>query len=271
MRQLSLIFILTLFSVATIAQNVGQEGKDTLNYKDINGLKQGKWIKKYYNGNKKYEGYFVDDTPKGVFKRYDNKGRLIVRQYYYGDSLQCSTTMFRPNGDTLSCGRYYNKKKDSTWHYFNKDGNLMMTESYKRGTYHGDFIYYYPDGSKWQYIHYTNGKKNGKWKRFYKNGQPIFETRYEDGMRQDTFRSYYPGGQPEFVIPYVDDLRHGKYYLYDKKGRLIESRKYIHGELQNADQYEKKETKNIDKLLRNRGKYGEPYDEGMDFFREDRY
>ena len=60
------------------AQNVGQEGSDTLlNYKDINGLKQGKWIKKYVNGQVRYKGYSVDNVPKGDFYQYDKK-RLSI-------------------------------------------------------------------------------------------------------------------------------------------------------------------------------------------------
>ncbi len=272
MRQFFILFLVLSFSVISHGQNVGQKGEDTLiNYKDINGLKQGKWIKEYYNGQVRYKGYFVDDKPKGTFKRYDKKGNLAVEQYFYGDSLQCTSVMYYPNGDTLSVGKFYNKKKDSVWSYYNEKGIKTMIESFKRGVYHGDFIYYYPDGTKWQFIHYTNGEKDGTWKRFYKNGQPIFEAYYEDGIRQDTFRTYYENGQPEIIVPYVDDLKHGTYLLYDEKGKILIRRKYVRGVAENQEQLNRQETREVDSLLRNRGRFEEPYDEGTGFFREDRY
>jgi antitoxin component YwqK of YwqJK toxin-antitoxin module len=265
-----LLFLLGIVSAGLLAQNVGQVGDTLLNYKDINGLKQGKWIKKHYSGEKMYEGYFVDDLPRGLFLRYDRKGRLKSRQYFYGDSI-ASTILFYPNGDTISTGRYYNKKKDSIWNYYNEDGKILMTESYKKGVYHGNFIYYYPDGQKWQFIHYTDGKKDGIWKRYYTNGQPMFEASYKDGLRQDTFTTYYENGQIEVVVPYVNDLKHGDFYLYDEQGNIIEQRKYINGVAENQDELDRKESQEIDKLLQNRGKFKEPYDEGSEIFRSDQY
>lgn len=272
MRALILFLLIIGLFYKLDAQNVGQEGNDSLlNYKDINGLKQGKWIKKYVNGQVRYKGYFVDDKPQGVFKQYDRSGNLKARQYYYGDSLQCSTVLFYPQGDTLAYGRHFNKMKDSIWNYYNEKGQLMMTESYRKGVYHGDFIYYHQNGSKWQYIHYENGKKDGHWKRFYRNGNPMFETFYEDGMRQDTFKTYYPDGQLEVVVPYVNDLKHGKFILYDRHGNVIETREYNKGVPENQEELERRETQRIDSLLQNRGRYDEPYDQGVNFFKKDRY
>lgn len=266
-----LIFLIGILTTGVMAQNVGQEGDTLINYKDINGLKQGKWIKKNYDGKKMYEGYFVDDAPKGLFLRYDRKGLLKARQYFYGGSLQASTIIFYPNGDTLSTGKYYNKKKDSVWHYYNEDGKQLMIESYKKGVYHGDFIYFYPNGQKWQYIHYTEGEKDGIWKRYYANGKPMFEAFYKDGMRQDTFRTYYENGQVEVVVPYKDDLKNGDFFLYDESGNIIDQRHYVNGVADNQESLDRKETREIDSLLRNRGKFEEPYDQGKNMFRSDKY
>ncbi|MFO7862831.1 MAG: toxin-antitoxin system YwqK family antitoxin [Salinivirgaceae bacterium] len=270
----TIIFCAIVFGITLGAhsQNVGQEGNDTLlNYKDINGMKQGRWEQKYYNGNPKYEGYFVDDQPKGEFLRYDSKGYLKTKQFFFGDSLACRTVMFYRNGDTLSHGWHYNKKKDSIWHYYNEEGQLLMIESFDKGVYHGDFIYYYKDGTPWQEITYKNGEKDGTWKRFYPNGNALFEAIYVDGMRQDTFKTFYENGKPEIIVPYVDDLKHGKYLLYDEKGNLLEERNYTHGVADNQDELDKKETKEIEELLKNRGKFTEPADDERNFYRRDQY
>lgn len=259
-------------SLSAIAQNVGQEGSDTiLNYRDINGLRQGRWVQKYYNGMVQYDGYFVDDFPKGDFVRFDKKGRKISKQFFFGDSLQCSTTLYWPEGDTMAIGRHYNKKKDSIWHYYNKDGVLLMIESFKRGLYHGEFTYFYHDGLPWQNITYENGEKHGYWRRYYPDGKVLFEAYYENGSRQDTFRTFYENGKPEIVVSYVDDLKHGKYYRYDEKGNILETRNYVRGVADNQDELDKRETEEIEELLKNRGKFDEPADEELNFYRRDQY
>ena len=69
------ILIIILLGNAALSQNVGQKGDTLKNYTDINGLKQGYWQKKYYNGNIKYEVYFKNNKPIGEFKRFYESGK----------------------------------------------------------------------------------------------------------------------------------------------------------------------------------------------------
>lgn len=268
-----LIFSLIIGSAFSVmAQNVGQDGGDTLlNYRDINGLRQGRWVQKFYSGYTKYDGYFVDDVPKGDFVRYNKKGNLLSKQFFFGDSLQCSTTLYWTDKDTMAIGWHYNTKKDSIWHYYNKDGVLLMIESFKRGVYHGEFVYYYHDGQPWQYIKYKDGEKHGFWRRYFPDGKVLFEAYYEHGVRQGTFRTFYENGKPEIVVPYVDDLKHGKYYRYDENGNILETRNYTRGVADNQRELDRKESEEIEELLKNRGKFSEPADDELNFYRKDQY
>jgi hypothetical protein len=66
MKKISFIFLAMLL---TAVQTVLAQ-KDTLNYMDANGKKQGHWIQKYPNGNVQFEGYFKNNNPVGQVKKY---------------------------------------------------------------------------------------------------------------------------------------------------------------------------------------------------------
>ena len=81
-RRNIIILAFLVLPILALGQNVGQEGDTLLNYTDINGLKQGHWIKKFENGQTQYEAYFIDDKPVGEFKKYDSYGNLYVTLNY---------------------------------------------------------------------------------------------------------------------------------------------------------------------------------------------
>jgi len=47
-----------------------------LNQTDVNGFKQGHWIRKYPNGIVMYDGNFRDGHPVGELKRYYENGTI---------------------------------------------------------------------------------------------------------------------------------------------------------------------------------------------------
>ena len=53
-----LLILSFLIGASTFAQ---------VNHTDEKGLKQGKWVKTYESGKKRYEGYFKNNVPVGTF------------------------------------------------------------------------------------------------------------------------------------------------------------------------------------------------------------
>ena len=93
------------------------------NRTDANGKKQGKWVK-YKNRSKFYEGQFVDDIPVGEFKYFYSNGHLKIRTVFAESGRLNRTKIFFESykKNIQAEGNYYDKKKDSTWNYYNDAG-----------------------------------------------------------------------------------------------------------------------------------------------------
>ena len=104
---------------------------------DDNGQKQGKWIKNYENGLKRYTGQFKNDIPYGLFHYYYESGELRIEKKYFHQGQAAATHFFYKNGTLKSAGIYVNELKDSTWNYYDQDSILIMTEQYKQGKLNG--------------------------------------------------------------------------------------------------------------------------------------
>jgi len=105
----------------------------TINKVDIDGKKQGVWVKKYENGERRYKGSFKDDIPHGVFKYYYNSGELQASKEFFHKGKAASTHFYYLNGKLKASGLYVNQMKDSTWNYYNESEVLILSEQYKGG------------------------------------------------------------------------------------------------------------------------------------------
>ena len=84
---------LLAFSVAASSQTDTQ-----LNKTDLQGRKQGHWIKKYPDETIMYEGNFKDDHPVGEFKRYFENQTLKSVLIYSEDGRNAKATIYHQNG-----------------------------------------------------------------------------------------------------------------------------------------------------------------------------
>ena len=64
------ILLFCMGFVIMVSQAQNNSSTDSINQTDKQGLKQGFWIKKYPNGNIMYQGYFIDDKPAKLMKRF---------------------------------------------------------------------------------------------------------------------------------------------------------------------------------------------------------
>ena len=92
MRYTLCIILVIVFSVfAAFGQTIKVKAKtDSINQVDEKGLKQGLWIKKYPNGNINYEGYFKDDRPVKLMKRYFENGDIKSSFIFYDNDRACA-------------------------------------------------------------------------------------------------------------------------------------------------------------------------------------
>lgn len=213
----------------SLAQNNEQKQDTLLNYTDINGLKQGHWIKKHKNGNIQYEAYFIDGKPIGDFKRYDSSGDLYAYLIYDSDGIHAKVTFYHKSGKVCATGKYADHEKDSIWLYYSDSGILFLQESYKNGVKDGTFINYTSDRTKLEEVTWKNGVKEGPWKKYYVNGNPIFEVNYTDGKLNGEGRSYYENGKLNKKGKYVNGLMEGSWLIFDSHGNYQKQYVYKHG------------------------------------------
>ena len=245
------ILALLVFPIMASAQNVGQEGDTLLNYTDINGMKQGHWIKKFSNGQIKYEAYFVDDKPVGEFKKYDSYGNLYALLNYDAEGQSASAKFFHRSGKVSATGKYYGHEKDSIWLYYSDGGTLYLQESYKRGVKDGLFVQYTSEHVKIEEVTWKDGEKHGPWRKYFTSGPIMFDVNYDHGKLNGEGKVYYANGKLHKKGKYVNDLMEGSWLIFDERGNYQKQYVYKHGYCKElADE----QNKTINELEENMGK-----------------
>ena len=110
--------IFTIASFLAISAIASCQTETEINKTDQQGRKQGHWIKKYPNENIMYDGFFKDDHPVGEFRRYYENKTLKSLLIYSSDGTEADATIYHPNGNISSKGKYINQMKEGKWQFF---------------------------------------------------------------------------------------------------------------------------------------------------------
>lgn len=257
-----LLFILILFFTADIcfSQNVGQKGGDTAvwNYTDINKMKQGKWLKFDSKTKKKlYEGFFINNRPVGLFKRFHPNGKESAVMYYEKGGEHIRVKFYYDTGIMAAEGVYARDNvKDSAWNFYGTDKALMAKESYKEGVKHGMSIKYYraktKDGEpiKSEEIEYKDGKKDGIWKQYYESGKIKLNATYSNDLVEGLWTYYFESGKIYITGKYIKSLKEGIWYYFEENGKKTEI-EYVNGIPKNKEELDLKFTKELEELEKN--------------------
>jgi len=268
MNRYLIILILILIYQVTVAQNVGQRGNDSIiNYTDIQGNKQGKWIRKYEKDKIAYIGYFKNNKLVGNYKRWYYSGALKADINYNDDGSIGYAKLYWDNGKLMAKGKYINQNiKDSIWEYYGTDGALLLKESYKNGVLNGNTVAYFRNGNRSKLAPYNNGKLDGTYKEYWEDisGLIRLEITYKNGVRYGPINVYYDNGKPYLKGEYFSDLPHGKWIIYYRDGKVEKEMEYYHGKLKNEEKYNEAFKQQMKKWEQMKGKIPEPTEE--DFF-----
>ncbi len=252
----SLLFILPM---ALLAQNVGQKSNDTTvwNYTDINGLKQGNWLKFDKEKKKKlYEGFFINNRPVGEFRRFHPNGKYAAVLFYYKDSEKIKAKFFWNTGVLAAEGIYAKENsKDSTWNYYGVDKALLVKESYTNGIKNGLSIKYFrakdPNGNsiKSEEIEYKNNLRDGIWKQYFDSGKLKLESAYVRDTVNGNYVFYTDAGTVYCAGKYKKGLKEGDWNYKDINGKKY-SIKYRNGKALNDAEINKKFEDDLNKMLK---------------------
>ena len=220
-------FLLILSLIILNATGYAQQ----TNRVDAQGRKQGKWTKTYSNGSVRYTGQFHNNIPCDTFRYYFPTGAVKAISVYSDSGHVVYTKTFRLNGKPLAKGKFTDRKKDSTWVYYdNLTGSPVMKESYSRGIKDGKSTVYFPDnGRPAEITHYKNGHKNGLWIKYFPSGKVLSEGTYNDDTLNGPFKVNYPNGITEMEGRYQSGLQDGLWVTRDTTGAIIKKQHYNRG------------------------------------------
>jgi len=221
MNKYSILLLLIFGCLLTNAQN---------NQVDENGKRHGIWLKKYKNGNIRYQGKFIHGKEVGIFKYFSLASKddpIIIKKFNPNDNI-ATVRFFTPTGKLLSRGKMQGKNRIGKWVYFHNDGKSILQEE-----------------------NYINGKLEGKYTTYFINKKPTIEANYKDGLLDGSYKRYsikghvyqdlhYKKGALDGAVAYYDrltgDLIKKGFYKNDKKtgtwefyykGELIETKEII--------------------------------------------
>lgn len=250
--------------VVQITQNLAfKEYSGEINQQDMSGNRQGLWVEKYPNGIVKYEIFFKDNHPAGVYRKYYDNGNLKAKMYFNEKGNEASAILYNPDGSKYSMGYYKNKKQDSLWQYFYGDTLVISEVNYKNGIKNGpEFVFStvsYPNILQEKY--WKNGIQDSVWARYYPDGTPQFITQFKNGKRNGTYLAYNVDGKAIVSGTYLNDVSEGlwKYWNEDDNNYIVVE--YKNGVPKNSDKFTKEQTEKIKQMEDMKGKFQEPNEE----------
>ena len=197
------------------------------------GIKDGKYISYYENGQIKEKGNYQKGNKTGLWKQWHLNGQIASsgkhegwkkvgpwKLWYDNGQLKDSThytdgkaigasKKWHQNGNLLSSGNYSKDKKEGIWKYWHDNGKLQMKGLYKEGVKNDIWEFWYDHGqmsSKGSYLiiedndPYIIGKqknavKDGEWQHWHPNGQKAILLHYKTGKLNRIGYEWHPNGQ----------------------------------------------------------------------------
>jgi antitoxin component YwqK of YwqJK toxin-antitoxin module len=252
--KISIITILLAISALAFCQT-----ETGINKTDQSGFKQGHWIKKYPDNNVMYDGFFKDNHPVGVFKRYFENNTIRSILIYSEDGKEAIATFYHPNGYISSKGTFINQRKEGKWQFFSEftKDYLVCEETYNGNLKNGMSLKFYPDSTVAEKLIYINNIKDGEWVQYYPNGTICLKSNYQNGKVNGRYEVWFDNGKIQFSGQYKNDTRDGLWLIYKNDGTLKYQIKYLSGVTQDR-QLDIDESDLLDSLDKIKGKIADP-------------
>lgn len=191
---ISIGLCLTLAVQCSFAQ-AGDIGRDSLNFVDEAGKKQGYWKVTAPNTDK--PGY--------------------------------------PNGALVEEGRYTNSRRIGTWRRYWPNGKVMSEISYQMGRPRGDYKTYYPNGNVEEQGSWDLDRNTGSFQRYHPNGKLAQDFVFNDnGVRNGEQKYYHENGKLAVSVQVVEGKEDGTLKRYTPGGELQQVAVFNEGEIDEA-------------------------------------
>jgi len=255
---MNLKVVLIAFFLAVSASAICQTATE-INKTDVQGRKQGRWIKKYPNENIMYEGIFKDDHPVGEFRRYYEDKIIKSILVFSDDGQKADATIYYPNGFISAQGKYINQLKEGKWKFFSSSvsGYLICEEEYSNNIRNGQSLNFFADSTVAERINFVRDIRQGEWLQYYPGGKTFLKSFYKDGRLNGKFELWFENGAIELSGFYKDNLREGHWRIYNEDGSLKYELDYVAGVTKNR-QMDIDASDLVDRLEKNSGRIADP-------------
>ncbi len=260
--------ILTLLILAvnihlSVSQNIGQKGDSLVNYKDINGMKQGHWSKKYRNNRVAYIADFKNDKLIGKYQRFYRTGKLSL-EVNYGQNESGPAKIYYDNKVLAAEGNYIHRNvKDGLWKFYGVDGRLVVEVTYSNGIKNGKETKFWKNGQKMEEKDWVDGKQDGVWAQWFENGKEKLKVRMISDKRNGLYYAYYPNGRYFMKGKYKENLKVGQWIYYDVDGNITRDTEFTNGVAADQDKIDAKTTKEIEEWEKMDGVIPDPNFDNM--------
>ncbi|CAN5374783.1 hypothetical protein BH10BAC1_BH10BAC1_05630 [soil metagenome] len=171
--------LILLFVTCKIAIAQSSVGKDTTNYTDGNGKKQGKWI---ITNKELHKECYTDDQVVEEGKFLDSKKTGAWKEYYCNKNVKSVIT-------------YENNRPNGYAKMYHDNGKIKEEGMWKNNRWVGDYKLYYDNGQVQQAFKFDpSGKRAGTQQYFYENGQVMIEGNWDGGKEAGVLKEYYENG-----------------------------------------------------------------------------
>ena len=185
-------------------------------------VKNGRYTRFYFNGNKSSTGKLVDGTEADTIFYYDIRGHLQEYKIPYGDSIEYYINngpikMFYPNGGVEVVGFVKNHIAGDNWTGYFENNKIEFIRNLKNDT--GWVTSYYKNG-RVSDSDYVEGKKLFNIKRWYENGQLRTVNEFKLHDYNGFQKQYYPSGKLKGIGFWLNGKGNGEAKSWYENGKL---------------------------------------------------
>ena len=167
-------------SAADQSFEVEQTSGDTINYKDVTNMRQGRWI---FTGKMKRMDSYEDDQVVEEGSYTNNRKNGVWKRYF-------------TNSNVKSEVNYTNNRPDGDYKEYYSDGTLQEAGTWKNNKNVGNFIRQHPNGEVSQEFAFNEkGKREGPQKYYWDNGQIRIEGNWNSGQENGVVTEYTSTGE----------------------------------------------------------------------------
>lgn len=216
--RITLVFALSLGYINTqLAQTyeVIPNTKDTINFIDELGKKQGKWVlfgkhkpnTCYAPSQKAEEGSYKENRKTGIWMEYFCNGNAKNKITFVNGRPDGYAIVYHENGKIEEEGQWKNNRWVGAFKQYYDNGQVQHEFTFNEsGKREGVQTYKYENGEVAVKGNFVNGKETGTVQEFYDNGKLKAEKKYENGNVDVASIKFYESTEKVTAAKKAEDL-----------------------------------------------------------------